>query len=458
MAIKNVGAGPIEAIIKARAEGGPFKSLDDFCRHVDMTQINKRALESLIKVGAFDEFGPRHQLLAVIDQMVGMASQARKAAERGQFMLFDALGSTDETFIALPSNVTEIPRKELLNYEKELTGAYVSEHPLTAQMTQLREYITHTSNELSEGDHGQKVVLAGVVTMVRPHVSKTGKSMAFAELEDLYGRVELTIFPRTWEEYQDKIQRDKVVVVWGKAEVREGGTAKLLVERVNDSLTRAVSAEARPSYIVIEQGGELETPTDAAHRGYSITGDVPLAVHEERAPAYGMSPPEPEFPPDFPGADGYVTPDDSLAWASEERTVAAPAVQPDAAPQPLASAQPAPPRPDEPERKVAEVSAVSVDGVSVAATRPASRSSIETQLSNDPLLVIIRRCGDTRQDVARLEAIHKTLLEFKGGQPFSICLRNDGRKDVTVDFPNDTTRDCMELREKLRGLGAELTR
>ena len=79
MAIKNVGQGPVDAIVKARQAGGPFKTLDEFCRRVDMTQVNKRALESLIKVGAFDEFGPRHKLLAVIDQMVGLASQGAQS-------------------------------------------------------------------------------------------------------------------------------------------------------------------------------------------------------------------------------------------------------------------------------------------------------------------------------------------------------------------------------------------
>jgi len=140
MAIKNVGQGPIEAIVKARQSGGVFKSLDDFCKRVDMAQVNKRALESLVKVGAFDEFGLRHQLLAVIDQMVGIATTVRKAAERGQFMLFGGLSNGEEdstSFIELPANAKEMSRKELLGFEKELAGTYVSEHPLTASMSLL---------------------------------------------------------------------------------------------------------------------------------------------------------------------------------------------------------------------------------------------------------------------------------------------------------------------------------
>ncbi|HEY3289123.1 MAG TPA: DNA polymerase III subunit alpha, partial [Anaerolineae bacterium] len=308
MAIKNVGLGPIEAIVKARAEGGVFTSLDDFCKRVDMTAVNKRALESLIKVGAFDDFGPRHQLLAVIDQMVGIANTLRKALERGQFMLFDGLSSEADTasYIKLPTNAKEISRKDLLGFEKELAGTYVSEHPLSASIASVREYVTHSTNQLTEADHAQKVVLAGVITMVRPHVSKNGRSMAFAELEDLFGRIELTIFPRTWDAYQDKLQRDKVVVVWGKAEVRENGTPKLLVERVNDSLEIASSADARLKH---------EAPMDDAvvSNGAAVFVNIPptsaaRTMAESVTIDYGM-PPEPEFPADIPYDDGIAMAD-----------------------------------------------------------------------------------------------------------------------------------------------------
>ena len=481
MAIKNVGQGPVEAIVKARQAGGVFKSLDDFCRRVDMTQVNKRALESLIKVGAFDEFGPRYKLLAVIDQMVGMASQARKAAERGQFMMFDAFGGgSEESLIVFPNNVKEIPRKELLNYERELIGAYVSEHPLSAAMNSLREYITHTSVELSENDHAQKVVLAGVITMVRPHVSKTGKSMAFAELEDLYGRVELTIFPRTWEEYQDKIQRDKVVVVWGKAEVREGNAPKLLVERVSDSLTRAMSADGAPTYAVA---------AEASYMGESSAPPV-NQVREQRTVSYDALP-EPDFVPDGPtmandydiwAPDGsLLSPPDAPTSVASVADIVPPMTQasnveppkmesvPQAEPVVALKVAEAPVASREPMPSVAPaMQGVETYGTAVAEPLPAPRvqaaakppvraSTDEFQTSLTSFLtVVIRRCGDASQDVARLEAVHQTLLTFKGKQRFSICLRNAGRRDVTLDFPNDTTRDCPELRQKLAQLGADL--
>ena len=382
-------------------------------------------------------------------------------------MMFDAFGGGDEqaSFITLPNNAKEIPHKELLNYEKELIGAYVSEHPLSAAMNSLREYITHTSAELSEGDHGQKVVLAGVITMVRPHVSKTGKSMAFAELEDLYGRVELTIFPRTWEEYQDKIQRDKVVVVWGKAEVREGNAPKLLVERVSDSLTRAMSADGAPTYAVAAE--EPEAGATPAHQVREMRVDY--------AP-----PPEPDY---FADATPMTSdcdiwaPDGSLLSQPEAPANAAPVMEA-AAPQTVTAVEPkmesvapletvvatavqAVPEPlvsvPQVEVHVAPPPAPVKSSLSAAPKPPARVATEEFQTSLTSLLtVVIRRCGNASQDVARLEAVHQTLLTFKGKQRFSICLRNAGKRDVTLDFPNDTTRDCPELRQKLAQLGADL--
>ncbi|MBK8834649.1 MAG: hypothetical protein IPO29_07230 [Anaerolineae bacterium] len=248
MAIKNVGSGPIDTILAARADGGRFKTLDDFCRRVDMSVINKRAIEALIKVGALDEFGKRHILLAAIDAIVGATAHARKAAEIGQGMLFGGFDAGDDVpLVTLPKNAPEIPRKELLAFERELSGVYLSEHPLAASMAQLTEYVTHDSAHMTDADNGTKVVVAGVITHVRPHTSKAGRAMAFAGLEDLFGAIELTIFPRTWDESRELLVKDKLLVVWGKAEVKEGSTPKVVVDRVNDSLTRA---RARASHEV----------------------------------------------------------------------------------------------------------------------------------------------------------------------------------------------------------------
>ncbi|MCS6774089.1 MAG: DNA polymerase III subunit alpha, partial [Thermoflexales bacterium] len=241
-AIKGVGSAPVEAILKARRDGGAFKSLDDFARRVDMSAFNRRTLEALIKVGAMDSFGSRAQLLAVVEQILSVASTARRAAEVGQGMLFGSF-EAGEAMITLPKQVKDIPRKQLLLDEKELLGTYVTEHPLQAALDKLQDRITHTSAQLSPADNGQKVVMAGVITEIRPYTTKAGKAMAFGAIEDLFGRVELTIFPSTWEHEREKLVKDQTVLITGKAEVVEGKTPKLIVEQVTTSLDIARSAD-----------------------------------------------------------------------------------------------------------------------------------------------------------------------------------------------------------------------
>ncbi|MGQ9903408.1 MAG: DNA polymerase III subunit alpha [Anaerolineae bacterium] len=423
-AIKNVGEGPVQAIVAARERGGPFKSLNDFCNRVDSTAINKRVIEALIKVGAFDEFGPRHQLLAVIDQVIAAAAQTRKAVERGQFMLFGGDALADEEMIALPKNAREIPRKQLLAWEKELCGTYVSEHPLAASIAALRDFITHTSAELSEADHGQRVVVAGVITSVRPHVTKAGKSMAFAEMEDLSGRIELTIFPRTWAEQRDKIAPDKVLVIWGKAEVREGNAPKLLVDKVSDELTRATAASESPRseapYPAHEYDTDITHLAEAAEP-YDVSNDYYPPPPEWDDISY-QAPQPPDSGPDTTATQTQPQP------ADDDRATLAPnpAVMPKAN--------------GKHDRTTADNS-----NAPTAQTPPF--------IPQERLIITIYRSGDLRQDIERLEAVHQTLLAYEGPHTFAIHLRHAGKdKDIVLDFPNDRTRDCPELRARLAAL------
>ena len=422
-AIKNVGEGPVQAIVAARERGGPFKSLNDFCNRVDSTAINKRVIEALIKVGAFDEFAPRHQLLAVMDQVVAAAAQTRKAAERGQFMLFGGGALADEEMIALPKNAREIPRKELLAWEKELCGTYVSEHPLAASMAALRDFITRTSADLSEADHGQTVVVAGVITSVRPHVTKAGKSMAFAEMEDLFGRIELTIFPRTWAEQRDKIAPDKVLVIRGKAEVREGSAPKLLVDKVSDELTRATAANESPA-------------SDAHYPAYGQPAGISYV--SETAESYDLSndyypPPPPEWD-DIPYQ--APPPPDSGPDATATRPQLQPTGDDQAARAPNLSTMP-------------QTNGKHDRAAANGGNTPTAQTA--RFVPQERLIITIYRSGDLRQDIERLEAVHQTLLAYEGPHTFAIHLRQAG-KDVVLDFPNDRTRDCPELRARLAAL------
>ena len=403
MAIKNVGEGPVRAIVEARKRGGPFKSLDDFCRRVDMSTFNRRVLEALIKAGAFDEFGARPQLLEVVDQIIHAGNTVRRAAQLGQGLLFDALDDASSgQLIVLPKKFKDIPRRELLQEERELLGTYVSEHPLQAQLAALQHYVTHTSATLTESDHGQRVVVAGVVTAVRPHTTKAGKTMAFAEVEDIYGRLELTIFPQAWADYQHLFQKDKPLLIWGKAEVAAGGVPKLLVEKASDSFEIARSADDAPVDAAFETTSgdalseDLIAPIYAAIARAEVQTEAGAQAPVEPKPAHAVSPPAPPESAKLPPSDAAIQ-------------------------NPHPRAQDVPP---------------------IFAAR-------------EPLYVVLQRNGDSHSDVARLEAVLKTLRKYKGDQPFAIVLQYDDGKKVTIDFPNDTTRNCPELRQDLRNIGAQ---
>ncbi len=249
-AIKNVGEGPVEVIIKARAEGGPFKSLEDFCDRVDLRQVNKRAMECLIKAGAFDRFGKRSQLLAVLDSLVANSSETHAARENGQLSLFGALGDDvciEIMPIRLP-DMEEVKGREKLQWEKELLGVYTVSHPLQNLGIDLRKVVSCACNELDESHDGKNVVLAGMITNVRTINTKKGDQMAFVQIEDFQGQCEVVVFPRTYAEVKEKLVVDSVLIFKGKAQAREGKTS-LLLDGIQNYVDLAVArGDDTPEY------------------------------------------------------------------------------------------------------------------------------------------------------------------------------------------------------------------
>jgi DNA polymerase-3 subunit alpha len=240
-AIKNVGAGPVEAIIEARDAGGPFENLDDFCQRVDLRRVNRRALECLIKVGSLDRFGGRAALLACMDQIIGDSQRMHRARDMGQSSFFDlpGLAFAEEIAIELPA-IPDPPRKEILSWERELMGLYLSEHPLQRILNTLQDTVTF-SGEIDETAEGRRVVLAGVVTWVRQITTKKGDPMSFVGLEDLQGTVELVVFPRLYAKVRHLLQVDKLLLVQGRVDA-SGRDAKILCDEVKDHLSVARSA------------------------------------------------------------------------------------------------------------------------------------------------------------------------------------------------------------------------
>jgi DNA polymerase-3 subunit alpha len=232
-AIKNVGEGPVLAILDARG-GEPFEDIDDFCRRTDLRQVNRRALECLIKAGALSSFGARAQLLAVMDRMMDDSQKVHGVLQQVSFLDMPAFAATG--IQATLPQVADVARREVLAWEKELVGAYISDHPLSRVWTDLQNTITVMTGQIDESMAEQKVTVAGMVNYVRTITTKTNKQMAFAQIEDLQGTVELVIFPSVWQQTAELWQQERILVVRGRVSTRDREPS-VIVESVTNEIT-----------------------------------------------------------------------------------------------------------------------------------------------------------------------------------------------------------------------------
>ncbi len=223
LAIKGIGEGPISEIVHVRSEGGQFKSLADFCIRVDPKFVGKGAMETLIKAGAMDSLaeGKRHQLLDAVDRAMQHGKNERMAKARGMFSLFGDMEEVQNAFeFALNPNAEEIDNNVLLQWERELIGLYITKHPLAYLSELLKEQVTHTTAEITEELDKHKVVLGGTITEARRITTKKGDSMCVVKLEDMYGSIGVTVFPRIYEATSEVWTENTVVIVGGEVQVR----------------------------------------------------------------------------------------------------------------------------------------------------------------------------------------------------------------------------------------------
>jgi DNA polymerase III subunit alpha len=224
--IKNVGGHAIELLLAERRARGPFKSLLDLCVRVDPRELNKRVLESLIRSGATDSLGERGRLLASVDRVSDRAAQIISERESGQTSLFGLLPEADELDDAnagLVSLMPPMPDDERLKGEKELLGLYLSDHPLKRIEQELHLKVDTYANQVTPEMEDYEVRVGGVIKGVRPVVTKTGKAMAFVQLEDLTSTIEVIVFPKVFEERRHLLLSDTVVIVRGKVDARTAG-------------------------------------------------------------------------------------------------------------------------------------------------------------------------------------------------------------------------------------------
>jgi DNA polymerase-3 subunit alpha len=232
-AVKNVGEGAVEAIVEERTAQGSFKSLADFCERVDLRRVNKRVVESLIACGAFDSTGARRsQMMAVLEETLEYGQKVQKERCDPQMGLFDdgVECSLSVTAPVLPK-ITEWEEKERLGREKESLGFYISGHPLTRHEKTVLKFSTAHTAGLSEIAEGQTVRIGGMVASAKVIRTKRDELMAFIQLEDLHGSIEVVVFPSVYNTCQELLGYDQPVMIQGKVQQDDKG-AKVLADTV----------------------------------------------------------------------------------------------------------------------------------------------------------------------------------------------------------------------------------
>jgi DNA polymerase-3 subunit alpha len=251
-AVKNVGKGAIDSIIAERKKSGKFKSIYDFTGKVDSRLVNRKVLESLIKCGAMDSFKLyRSQISAMLDKALDVAGGIQRDRINGQLSFFEKFEDQENFKKAYQDtpNIQEWPENQILAYEKELLGFYVTKHPLAQFEKLLKAYSTASANSLRSLHDGDEIRIGGIMSKVKFTVTKrTNEKMAIVTLEDLSGTVEVLVFPSTFAKAAPLIKQDAIVFVSGRLSLREdepkiAANDVVSIETVRSKYTKALSIE-----------------------------------------------------------------------------------------------------------------------------------------------------------------------------------------------------------------------
>ncbi len=451
-AIKNVGHGPVDAVLEGRGDQ-PFFDLTDFAHRVDLRQVGKRALECMIRVGALDSFGARPSLLDGIDRIISASAAHFRAKEIGQISLFGAHTGVEEN-IVLPQVGTSISRREILNWERELIGLYVSDHPLSPVMDKLTEAVTHFSAQLADAAANDRVRVAGMITRIRPHLTRSGKAMGFVTIEDIQGSVELVIFPKTWQRVSEIVSYDKIVLVDGRLDA-QGAEPKVLVDKISTDLTLFVAKDDNPpGPTTVDEVDDIDHEPDDSP--YDDPGQddqsgeeqyiQPSAHidHDEEDGDMDIPPPPEAFPDDWVSTPAPV---EQLSAASQKSSVSAEVAEPK----------------EEPE-VTTRLPAELPDGDDLDRLTSSSRQYLVSPVASGDaevvhmITVVLRTSGDRTRDVLRMRRIHGTAMSYPGSDRFAFHVFEKGR-GYLLEFPNFTTGLCPDLLAKLKLLaGSENVR
>lgn len=255
-AVKNVGQGAIDSIIRAREKWGRFDTIYDFCEKVDLRLVNRKVLESLIKCGAFNSFKLfRSQLMAILDEALEMAQSLQRDRNNGQMSLFSSTFREDMRFrnrLRQIPNLKEWPESQLLAFEKEMLGFYITGHPLAKFEKLLRVFSSHTTEDLKALREEQEVSVGGIISKAKHTLTKKkAEKMAIISLEDLKGEVETLIFPEVYKNVEYILKTDGIVIVKGKISLRDElpkiiASDVIPIEDARTRLTKSICIDVLP--------------------------------------------------------------------------------------------------------------------------------------------------------------------------------------------------------------------
>ena len=502
-AIKNVGHGPAEIIVSAREKDGIFKDITDFARRVDLKAVGKRALESLIRVGAMDEFGPRRSLMEGMDQIIAISASHMDAARNGQMSFFGFSEAFEET-IELPPAL-EMDQREVLEWERELLGLFISAHPMDSYTHSLRGIVSHYSGTLSKARDGRNVVVAGIVSRVRPYVTKKNDPMGFVTLEDNQGPIDCVVFPRSWKKYRELLKEDSVVVVSGKVDNKRDDTPKVLVDNVQEAALPTNNnydgindyGYAEPQYARVQEPVADYMVTEQQFRAESAYAvdtalDVDTLPDEPDDWGFETVKPKTEAAPSKQEVSAVKQSveekEEKLQTSTQMVEISAPPFDVDESQEPEKAARVA----VSPAKKPVSQPVVETPAISQEKTPPAVEPSHKIKANapvrteyrsnnngyhskqdqlyrghrpvddlpqlgdrrhkeNQPtckIFITLEASGIPERDRRRLRRIHGELRSYPGNDEFAFYVIENGIRYL-IDFPNDTTGWCPELKQRL---------
>jgi len=306
-AVKGVGEKAVEQIIAARQEAGRFESLFHFCENVDLRAANKQVLESLIKAGAFDKLGGnRAQMMAGLEKAMEFGASLQADKQKGQMSFFGQMteeSDYSQDLKCLP-DVAPWPELQMLSYEKQVLGFYVTSNPLSHHAETINIYSTHNSSQLADAPQDRQIVIGGIITKIRYNLTKTGRNagtkMAVFALEDLQGQVDVVMFPDVLNIFNNVLKQDTVVFVKGKLDYRRERPNILAVElitleQVREKLAAKVRIRLDAKEVTKEKVAMIKSICQR-HRGRS---PVYVAVRTDKGRVYAAADKELSVNPDL---------------------------------------------------------------------------------------------------------------------------------------------------------------